>query len=187
MPADHQPPAGSASTPDELGGPLPTDGRLMGIDFGTRRIGLAVSTPEQSFSAPLDVLYRTTPAVEARELRELVEDYRIVGFVIGLPLHVSGDESSVSYKARLFGAWLHETCQRPVRFWDERYSSSVADDWLAESGLTRDNRKANRDRLSAYVILQSYLERQRADRQVESSPDPQAIDDVDDFDADEPE
>ena len=159
-----RPPAPVEIPVDWTGDEVPLDGRLLGIDFGTRRLGLALSTPEQSMSCPLDTWERTTAAVEARRLRDLDEDYRIVGYVVGLPLHMNGDESDSSRKACEYGRWLRQQTGRPVAFWDERCTSAAADQWMHEAELTRDRRKAVRDRLAAHVILQSFLDaRQRND------------------------
>jgi putative Holliday junction resolvase len=142
---------------DWRGDELPRDGRLLGIDYGTRRLGFAVSTPEQSISCPLETCTRHGVASDARRLRELIEDYRLVGFVVGLPLHMNGDEGESARQAREFGRWLRETLGRPVTFWDERCSSAAADDWMLEADLSRQHRKGLRDRLAAHVILHGYL------------------------------
>lgn len=112
-------------------------------------------------SCPLETWARRTSNVDARRLRELDDDYRIVGYVVGLPLHMNGDEGDSAHKARQFGRWLRQELGRPVAFWDERCSSAAADAWMQEAELTRDRRKALRDRLAAHVILQSYLESRR--------------------------
>ena len=85
----------------------------------------------------------------------------VVGLVVGLPLHASGDESELSRQAREFGEWLSRTVERPVTYWDERYTLSVAEEWLLDAGLSREDRKARRDKLAAQIILQSYLDRPR--------------------------
>lgn len=140
------------------GDELPRSGRLMGIDFGTRRHGVAISTPEQSIASPIDVCHRQSPAIDARWFAALLEDYPCVGFVVGLPVHFGGEEGIKAGEAREFGAWLKSTFNRPVAFWDERCTSAAADDWLLDAGLTRDARKARRDMLAAQIILQSYLD-----------------------------
>lgn len=151
----------SALPPDWTGDDLPCDGRLLAIDFGTKRLGFAVCTPEQTISTPLETWTRHGRAADARRLGELIEDYRIAGFVVGLPLHMNGDEGQSAHHARTFGRWLRETLGLPVGFWDERCSSAVADDWMLEADLSRDRRRGLRDRLAAHVILQSYLESRR--------------------------
>lgn len=146
---------------DWTGDDLPREGRLLGVDFGTKRLGLAVSTPEQNLSTPLDTWVRAGPAIEARRLRELLEDYPVVGCVVGLPLHMNGDEGESARQAREFGRWLRGAIGRPTAFYDERCSSAAADDWMLAADLSRDKRRGLRDRLAAHVILQSYLDARR--------------------------
>lgn len=152
---------GSSLSPDWSGDDLPRDGRLLAIDFGTKRLGFAVCTPEQSISTPLETWTRHGRAADARRLRELIEDYRLAGFVVGLPLHMNGEEGQSAHHARTFGRWLRETLGRPVAFWDERCSSAAADDWMLEADLSRERRRGLRDRLAAHVILHSFLESRR--------------------------
>jgi putative Holliday junction resolvase len=137
---------------------LPRYGRLVGIDFGTKRHGIAISTPEQNIASPLDVCTRRGPAADTKWFRELLEEYPAKGFVVGLPLHTGGEEGVKAGEAREFGSWLVETIGLPVAFWDERYTTAVAEDSLLEAGLSRDERKARRDMLAAQIILQSYLD-----------------------------
>lgn len=153
-------PFGAHAPQDEL----PAFGRLLAIDFGTRRLGLALSTPEQNLSTPLEVWIRRDPAGDAQRLRQVIDEYHVRGIVIGLPLHTGGEEGQSARRAREFGQWVRRTLALPVVFWDERCSSAAADDWMLEAGLTRDQRRARRDMLAAHVILQSYLEHRRAGR-----------------------
>lgn len=158
--------------PEDAAAPLPTApdaadelpalGRLLGIDFGTRRLGLALSTPEQNLSTPLEVWSRHDPASDARRLRQVIEEYHVRGIVIGLPLHMGGEEGQSARRAREFGRWVRETLALPVAFWDERCSTAAADDWMQEAGLTREQRRARRDMLAAHVILQSFLDHRRS-------------------------
>lgn len=153
--------------PDETtdGDVLPRSGRLIGVDFGTRRHGIAVSTPEQSIASPLDVRERQRPESDAKWFLLLLEEYPAVGFVVGLPLHYGGEEGVKAAEAREFGAWLKSVTGRPVAFWDERCTSAAADDTMLEAGLSRDARKARRDMLAAAIILQSYLDSRGASSQ----------------------
>lgn len=157
-------PANAAVPPTKrwLGDPLPRDGRLLAIDFGVRRLGFAISTPEQSIASPLETMSRINAAVDAARIRTLLEEYRVAGVVVGLPLHVGGEEGESASKARDFGAWVKQATGLPVDFWDERYSSAVADDWMLEADLSRHSRKSRRDMLAAQIILRSYLDRPQA-------------------------
>lgn len=166
------PPPTSPAAEDEP----PAVGRLLGIDFGARRLGLALSTPEQNLSTPLEVWTRRDPASDARRLRQVIEEYHVRGIVIGLPLHTGGEEGKSARMAREFGRWVRHTLSLPVAFWDERCSTAAAEDWMQEAGLTRDQRRARRDMLAAHVILQSFLEHRRAAHR-SAPPEPSSSDD----------
>jgi len=147
----------AAAAGDWSGDELPREGRLLGIDFGTRRLGFALSTPEQNLSTPLENWTRRGPGPDARRLRELQDEYLVRAVVVGLPLHFSGEEGRSAMHAREFGRWVRETLRLPVAFWDERCSSAAADHWLDDANFTRDQRRARRDMLAAHVILESFL------------------------------
>jgi putative Holliday junction resolvase len=145
---------------------FPTEGRLVGVDYGTVRIGLALSDPGQSLASPLETYTRQNPVQDARRFRRLVEDEQVAGFVVGLPVYNSGDESPKSREAREFGKWLTETTELPVRFYDERYTTAHAEQILAISGATSKKRKKTRDKLAAQILLSAYLESNRRDDHV---------------------
>jgi putative Holliday junction resolvase len=128
------------------------------LDFGTKRLGIAVSTPEQKIASPLQNYDRRNPRLDAKHLRELVEDYRIKGLVVGLPVHMSGDEGGLARSAREFGLWIASETNLPLRFWDERFTSSIAEEILQAASLTKKQRKARKDKLAAYLLLQSFLD-----------------------------
>ncbi len=137
---------------------FPAFGRLLGIDFGTQRIGIAVSNDEQTISSPLENFTRLSDETDFDDLKSFAQEYRIVGLVVGLPVHMSGDEGQKAREARAFGEKLAELAGLPVRFWDERYSSVQAELHLQSAALNRNQRKARRDMLAAQIILQSFLD-----------------------------
>ncbi|QDT62934.1 Putative Holliday junction resolvase [Calycomorphotria hydatis] len=138
---------------------MPERGRLLGIDYGTVRVGLAVSDLDQGIAAPVDTLQRSNKQADERKLREVLEDYTVIGVVIGLPLHMGGEESQKSREARSFGHWMHELFGIPITFWDERCTSAVAEEHLLAAGFTSKQRKARIDKLAAQIMLQAYLDR----------------------------
>jgi len=138
--------------------PFPAEGRLLGLDYGHKRLGIAVSTYEQTIASPLENYTRISDDVDAEVLKRFVADYRIVGIVVGLPVHMSGDESESSRRAREFGAWVEKVTGRPVTFWDERFTSQVAEAHLLQAELTKKKRAARRDKLAAALLLQSFLD-----------------------------
>ncbi len=167
--SSNPPPAEDADlTPDQK--PFPAEGRLMGVDFGTKRLGIAVSTPDQSIASPLENYDRRNPNLDAKHLKELAQDYRIRGLVVGLPVHMSGDEGGIARNAREFGLWLAKETNLPIRFWDERFTSAMAEEILQAADLSKKKRKARKDKLAAYLLLQSFLDATDRDQK------PQAID-----------
>jgi putative Holliday junction resolvase len=144
----------------EQGAGLPPMGRLAGIDFGTKRIGVATCDPSRRWCGPHAVYERRTLALDAAWFQKLVKEEGLVGFVVGLPLHTSGEESPKSQQARAFAKWLTEVTGLPIDFHDERYTSHAAEQLLAGSDLSQKRRKARLDALAAQLILESYLQRQ---------------------------
>ena len=130
----------------------------MGIDFGTKRIGVAISTPEQNIASPLENYNRRNKQQDGEFFLRIAEEYRAVGIVIGLPVHMSGDESEKSRQARNFGTWLAKLTKLPLRFWDERYTSIIAEMYLHQADLTKKKRKARLDMVAAQVMLQAFLD-----------------------------
>jgi putative holliday junction resolvase len=132
--------------------------RLLGIDYGTKRIGLAVSDADRKIASALATHERAGREADASFFRRVIETEEIGQLVVGLPIHLSGDESQKSAEARVFGKWLHEITGLPVAFADERFSTVEAESALWEAGLTHKQRRARRDRLAAQILLQGYIE-----------------------------
>lgn len=137
---------------------FPTTGALLGIDYGTKRVGIAISSPDQSIASALEIMQRSQPAPEARTICKICNEYRIKGLVVGLPVHMSGDEGEKAKEARKYGDWLSEATSLPVTYWDERFTSSIADNHLREFGLSQAKRKQHLDKLAAQSMLQSFLD-----------------------------
>ena len=137
---------------------FPASGALLRIDYGTKRVGFALSTPDQSLACPLETLQRSQAAQDARQICKICNDYRVVGLVVGLPVHMSGSEGGKAREARQFGDWCGELTGLPVLYWDERFTSSMAENHLREFSLSRKRRKKHIDKLAAQLILQSFLD-----------------------------
>ncbi len=133
-------------------------GRVAAIDFGSKRIGVAISDAERTIASPLTGYERSTLERDAAWFRQLVEREQIAFFVVGLPVHISGDESQKSQQVREFGSWLQSATHVPVVYHDERYSTREADQWMRSAKLTRKQQQLRRDMLAAHAILSSYLE-----------------------------
>ncbi|MFH1108246.1 MAG: Holliday junction resolvase RuvX [Planctomycetota bacterium] len=133
--------------------------RFLGIDHGTRRIGLAVSDPDATLASPLATIAasgRLSDQVAA--VLSCAKEYDIGAFVVGLPLNMDDTEGDQAKTVRRFGAELGRASGKPVHYWDERLSSHAAEELLRPAELTRKKRKARLDRVAAQVILQGFLD-----------------------------
>ncbi|HWB00735.1 MAG TPA: Holliday junction resolvase RuvX [Pirellulales bacterium] len=137
---------------------IPDTGRIAGIDYGTVRIGVAVSDARQTIASPAANYTRRGTKADAEFFKQLVRDEQIVGFVVGLPVHSGGGESAKSVEARAFGRWLGEVTSLPVAYSDERFTSVEAEQHLLGAQLTKKRRKARLDMLAAQIMLSGYLE-----------------------------
>ena len=141
-----------------MSNPPEEPGKVAGIDYGTVRIGVAISDPRRIIAFPLENYTRKSEARDAEFFRKLVVDERIVQFVVGLPLHMSGDLSEKAHEALAFGQWLHEQTGVPVDYYDERYTTVEAERHLIEANVARKKRKQKLDKAAAQILLTAYLE-----------------------------
>ena len=130
--------------------------RYLGVDFGTKRVGLALSDPLGLTAQPLDVVPRSEVV---DRVRELVATESVGVLVMGLPTGLSGDEGASAQQARELGAELAEATGVAVEYVDERFTSRMAEAVLLESGMKRRDRKENVDKVAAAIFLQDYLDR----------------------------
>jgi putative Holliday junction resolvase len=133
-------------------------GRILGLDFGLRRVGAAISDPGRAIASPLEVYERRDSTQDAGHYLELAREHEIERIVVGLPVHTSGREGELAVLARQWGSWLAGITALSVVYCDERYTSVEADNVMIGSGLRRQKRKALRDKLAAQILLQAYLD-----------------------------
>jgi putative Holliday junction resolvase len=133
-------------------------GRLLGVDYGEARIGLAVSDPERRIASPLATHEHQGPDRDAEFFRALVRHENVSALVVGLPVHADGREGVKATQARAFGAWLAGVTGLPVVYADERYTTVQAEQALWDAGLTHRRRRQRRDRVAAQMLLQAYLD-----------------------------
>lgn len=136
--------------------------RILGIDYGLRRIGLAVSDPTATIAQPLPTLVRRRgkrPPVQA--VADIAREYEAAEAVLGLPLNLEGEEDEWTAEVRAFGTALAQRAGIPVRYLDERFTSARAERSVRASGLRKSQRedKARVDAAAATLILQAYLDR----------------------------
>jgi putative holliday junction resolvase len=132
--------------------------RLLAIDPGKVRLGLAISDSERRLSSPLANYTRRTPELDARYLKQIIEEEEVAQIVVGLPVHLNGNEGEQAQKARAFGAWLQEISGILCVYFDERFTTSEAESSLWQAGLTHKKRKQRRDQVAAQILLQTYIE-----------------------------
>ena len=133
-------------------------GRIVGIDFGTVRIGVAVSDERHILARSIGTLLNK-PDFSLKLMDLLKKEGAIDKIVVGLPLNLSGKDSTMTEAARLFAKKLEETIKIPVELWDERLTSALVERSLVDAGVRRKERAKMSDTLSAVLILQSYLDR----------------------------
>lgn len=140
---------------------LPADGKLLGLDLGTKTIGVAISDGLRLTATPLETISRTKFTADAERLQQLVAENAAVAFVLGLPLNMDGSEGPRVQSARAFARNLRAIIPLPILFWDERLSTAAVDRMLIEGGTRRDRRAEVIDKLAASYILQGFLDRLR--------------------------
>lgn len=132
--------------------------RILALDVGSRRIGVAVSDPLGITAQGLDTIHRQNKRRDWEALREVIEKYDVAEIVVGLPLRLTGAEGTQSEKMRLFADDLKKHFGLPVNLWDERWTSVEANRLLRETNLSIEKRGKAVDRMAAILILQSWLE-----------------------------
>jgi putative Holliday junction resolvase len=133
-------------------------GRIAAIDYGTVRIGVALSNASRTLASPFEIYTRRSTERDTEYFRKLVKSESITLFVVGLPVHTHGGESKKSIEAQNFGKWLGALSGVPVEYFDERFTSAFAEQLLQEAGFTKKGRKERLDKLAAQILLTAYLE-----------------------------
>ena len=134
--------------------------RLLGLDVGSKTIGLALSNSALTLASPLETIRRGKIAADARRLAELIGAHDIGGLVIGLPVEMNGNEGPACQSVRQFAANLLERVEIDVAFWDERLSTAAVERFLVDQvDMTRRRRAEVVDKMAAAYILQGALDR----------------------------
>lgn len=133
-------------------------GRILAIDYGTRRMGLAVSDPLGITAQGLETLERKNKRADFGRLERTIREYQVCEIVLGNPLRMSGEEGTLSQKVAEFAEELRRRFQLPVHLWDERLTSAEANRLLREAELSTKKRAQAVDRMAAVLILQSFMQ-----------------------------
>lgn len=138
---------------------LPAYKALLGIDYGSKRMGIAVSDLGRSIATSYKILYRSEWQKDVAELKKIIAEKEIGGFVYGLPLQMNGEEGAIAQEVRAFAQKLAQEIDLPYIFWDERLSSSAVERFLIEEvDMSRGKRKKILDASAAAYILQGALD-----------------------------
>lgn len=136
-----------------------TTGKLLGVDFGDTRTGLAVSDPSRLLASGIGLISPGGIEKTADAVAELAREHRVVAIVVGLPVNMDGSEGSRAQRCRKFARLVEERTSLPVALFDERMTTMTASRYLNETGTHGKKRKAVIDTLSAQIILQNCLDR----------------------------
>ena len=144
---------------EELAEALPRTGRVIGLDVGSKTIGLALSDVLRTVATPLETVRRSKFRQDAAHLIALEEEHNIEAYVIGLPVNMDGSEGPRAQSTRAFARNLSQLTERPIAFWDERLSTAAAERALLEADASRKRRAEVIDKMAASYILQGALDR----------------------------
>lgn len=143
----------------DLADALPRDARLMGIDLGTKTIGLALSDISLTIATPLETLVRTKFTADATQLLALVERHGVGGLVLGYPLNMDGTRGPRAQASESFARNMAGLSDIPIALWDERMSTAAVTRTLIEADASRRRRSEVVDKMAASFILQGALDR----------------------------
>ena len=138
---------------------LPPRGALIGLDLGTKTIGVAVSDPDRRLATPVTTVLRQRFNADAERLLALAAERHAVGFVLGLPINMDGTEGPRAQSTRAFARNFARLTELPIALWDERLSTAAVERALIEADASRARRKAVIDQHAAAYILQGALDR----------------------------
>ena len=137
---------------------MPLAGRILALDLGSKRIGLAVSDPLGITAQGLETLHRKNKRTDFEQLAKIIHEKDVREIVVGHPLHMSGDASLQSLRAADFAEELRNRFELPVHLWDERLTSTQANRLLRETEMSIRRRAQVVDRMAAVLILQAFLD-----------------------------
>jgi putative holliday junction resolvase len=141
---------------------LPPKARLVGIDLGSKTIGLAISDVERRLASPLKTLLRSAFAKDAEALIAIFAEFEIAGIILGLPLDLDGRDNPRAQSTRAFARNLSTRTSLPIAFWDERFSTAAVTRSLIANDVSRARRAQVIDKMAAAYILLGALDRLRA-------------------------
>jgi putative holliday junction resolvase len=138
---------------------LPSEARLLGLDVGSKTVGMALSDVTRKIATPYDTIRRTKFTEDAKIIGQVIETNQVSALVIGLPYNLDGTEGPRAQSTRAFARNLAALIEVPIAFWDERLSTAAVERHLIEADASRKRRAEVIDRMAAAYILQGALDR----------------------------
>jgi putative Holliday junction resolvase len=138
---------------------LPVRGALLGLDLGTKTIGIAASDPDRRLAAGVETVARTRFSADAARILALAAERKVAGFVLGLPINMDGSEGPRAQSTRAFARNFAQFTELPIALWDERLSTAAVERDLIAADASRKQRAAVIDQHAAAFILQGALDR----------------------------
>jgi putative Holliday junction resolvase len=156
--------------PEAVLAALPRHARLLGVDLGTKTLGLALSDVERRIASPLETLERSKFTADAKKIQAIVARFGIGAIVFGLPLNMDGTEGPRAQATRAFARNLAGLVRLPMLFWDERLSTAAVNRMLIDFDTSRRRRAALVDKMAAAYILQGFLDALGEPRHSQADP-----------------
>ncbi|MGH1351481.1 MAG: Holliday junction resolvase RuvX [Methyloligellaceae bacterium] len=147
---------------EQLVSELPEYARVLGLDLGTKTIGMALSDVSRTVATPLSTIKRTKFKADAEELFATIDEHEIAGLILGMPVNLDGTEGPRAQSTRSFARNISQLREIPIVLWDERLSTVAAERTLLEADASRKRRSEVIDKMAAGFILQGALDRMKA-------------------------
>ena len=138
------------------------DGRLIGLDLGTKTIGVAISDTTKLIASIHSVIIKEKQKKTFSIINQMIEDFYVSGIVLGLPLNLNGEEGPRCQSVRQFAQDFQSQSDLPICFWDERFSTNIVEKVLISADISRKKRSEKIDQMAAVYILQGALDRLRS-------------------------
>jgi putative holliday junction resolvase len=136
--------------------------RLLGIDYGTKRMGIALSDPDETMAHPMETISVSRDGSHIKAICEIIQAYQVEKVVVGLPYNMDGTLGNSGEEVLRWGKNLEKTLDLPVDFWDERLTTSEAHDFLINLKVKGKKRKSIVDKIAASIILKDYMDSKRS-------------------------
>ncbi|MFQ5638107.1 MAG: Holliday junction resolvase RuvX [bacterium] len=136
--------------------------RVLGLDYGTKRIGIAISDPSCTIARGLPTLFSYNLPDTFKKIEEIIFEYNVREVVVGLPLTLKGTIHKAAMRTQSFAEELKKQLELPIHLWDERFTSVMAENSLKAMGVSPSKNRDKIDQISAVLILQSFLDNRKA-------------------------